>query len=292
LYFILKISEFIIQNIPRKAGYFVFTVFGYLSYYLNRKRRHTLRYNLCAVLGPENVDSKLLKKVFVNYAKYYCDLFSKREKVMSYINKEGADDFKNTSCANINRYLGQKHGCIIVSMHYGNWDVAGGFGAGFFPGRFHVVVEKLSPGMFRWFKETRERFGMKVIPSTDIKSMLRVLKAGDALVLLGDRDLDRLGYKMEYFGKKAYIPSGPAKLSLMSHCPILMGASPRDEHDNFRPFVEEAPINDEDMPRSDEAAENITRQIVDRMEGYVRKDPSQWCMLQQIFVDEPPMEKI
>jgi KDO2-lipid IV(A) lauroyltransferase len=286
LYILFKLAELIIQNIPRKAGYFLFALSAYFSFYFDKKRRDTLRENLSAAIGPEKVNDALLKKVFVNYAKYYCDIFMKSEKVKDYVPGECDAYFRNTIAPAVNAIHEKGRGSIFISMHYGSWDTAGSYAAGIFPGRINVVVEKLSDGLFRWFKEKRERLGMKVIEATDIKTMIRVLKAGEILILLGDRDLGRRGYKMDYFGKKAYIPSGPAKIALMAGVPIFVGVSPRDEQDNYCPMLNLPPINEQCVPRSDEAAENITRQIVSAMETFVKNDPSQWCMLQEVFVKE------
>ena len=286
MYLLLKLAELVIKNIPRKAGYFIFTLFGLFSFYTDKKRRDTLKYNLSTAVGREKATDALLKRVFINYSKYYCDLFMDVNKVLGYIPPKCDEEFRKNTVPIVEHYLGSGRGCIIISMHYGNWDVAGSYGASVFKGKMNVVVERLSEGLFRWFSEKRTRLGMKVIEATDIKSMIRVLKAGEVLVLLGDRDLDRLGYRMEYFGKKAYIPSGPAKLSLMTKAPILVGVARRDENDNFWPMTNVIGINEEGMERNDGNAEKITRQIVSAMEKFVKDDPSQWCMLQQVFVDD------
>ncbi len=286
MYILLKLTELIIQNIPRKAGYFIFTVFSKMSFIFNKKRRETLRENLSAAIGADKVDDALLKKVFVNYGKYYCDLFMKTTSLQAYIPAECGNYFRDTIVPVVNSYLTKGRGVIFASMHYGSWDIAGSFAAGYFKGKLNVVVEKLSGGMFKWFMEKRGVLGMKPIESTDIKSMIRVLKAGEILILMADRDLDKRGYKMDYFGKKACIPSGPAKISLMAKTPIFIGVAPRDKDDNFWPMLNIPPINAECVERSEEAAENITKQLVAAMEKFVRNDPSQWCMLQEVFVKE------
>jgi len=285
LYILLKTAELIIQNIPRKAGYFVFSLFGLLSYMFNGGRRETLRYNLKRAAGAA-FDEKMVKKTFVHYSKYYFDLFRKRGELLSHVEKKGDIYFKSTTIPAINSFLDKKKGCIIISMHCGNWDVAGAYAASLLPGKVNVVVEKLSPVMYRWFSETRSRFGMKVIDASDIKSMIRVLKSGEVLILLGDRDLDRLGYKMDFFGEKAFIPSGPAKLALMAGAPIFTGICSRNEKDEYCIMLVPEVLNMENAQRSDATLEALTKKIVASMEIMARVDPSQWCMLQQVFVDQ------
>jgi len=290
LYILLKLAEFIIQNIPRKAGYFVFSLFGSLSYMTNTRRRETLRYNLKRAAG-KNFDEKMVKKAFVVYAKYYFDLFRDRKELLTHVEKTGDEYFRSTTIPAINNFLDQKRGCIIISMHCGNWDVAGAYAASLLPGKVNVVVEKLSPVMYRWFSETRKRFGMKVIDASDIKSMIRIIKSGEVLILLGDRDLDKLGYKMDFLGEKAYIPSGPAKLSLMSGAPIFTGICARNDMDEYCIMLVPEVLNLENAPRNDENCETLTKQVVASMEKMVHVDPAQWCMLQQVFTAQDGLKK-
>ena len=285
MYIILKIAEYIIQNIPRKAGYFVFSLFGSLSYRFNKTRRETLRYNLKRAAGAA-FEEKMVERAFVIYAKYYFDLFRKRAELLSHVEKKRDLYFKSITVPALNNFLDKKKGCIIISMHCGNWDVAGAYAASLLPGKVNVVVEKLSPVMYRWFSETRSRFGMKVIDASDIKSMLRVLKSGEVLILLGDRDLDRLGYKMDFFGEKAFIPSGPAKLALMSGAPVFTGVCSRNEKDEYCIMLVPEVLNLENAPRNDANLESLTKKIVASMETMAAADPSQWCMLQQVFVGQ------
>lgn len=287
---LLKIAEIIIQNIPRKAGYFVFSLFGFFSYSFNRDRRETLRYNLKRAAGAD-FNENMVKRGFGIYARYYFDLFRKREELLKHVEPKGDAYFRAATVPAINEFLVQKRGCIIISMHCGNWDVAGGYAASLFPGRVNVVVEKLSPVMYGWFSRTRGRFGMKVIDASDIKSMIRVIKSGEVLILLGDRDLDRLGYKMDFLGEKAFIPSGPAKLALMAGAPVFTGICARNKNDEYEIKLVPEVLNLENAPRTEANLLALTQKIVASMEKMVRADPSQWCMLQQIFVNQHDKDK-
>jgi phosphatidylinositol dimannoside acyltransferase len=285
LQILLKFAELIIQNIPRKAGYFVFSLFGSLFLIFGKKRRETLRYNLKRAAST-GFSEKMLKKTFTIYAKYYFDLFRDRKELLSHIEPEGDAYFKSHTIPAINGFLAQKRGCIFISTHSGNWDVAGSYAASLLPGKVNVVVEKLSPALYAWFTSTRTRFGMKVLDASDIKSMIRVLKSGEVLILLGDRDLDRLGYKMDFFGEKAFIPSGLSKLALMTDSAVFTGICTRTAKDEYRVMLSDDVLNTEKAERTDENLESLTKKIVSSMETLIRTDPAQWCMMQQVFVDQ------
>jgi len=286
MFYLLKITEFIFKNIPRRAGYFFSDIFSFFFLVFSGQRRRNLKINLEAVFGRDKVTYQMLLSVYKNYGRYYFDIFSGHIKFPG--SSENAADaaFKADFVPRIRDFLGHKKGFIIVSMHIGNWDAAGSYAASCFPGMVNIVVEKLSPAMFRWFKQAREKIGMKIISHTDIKQMIRILNNNELLVLASDRDIEKTGFQMDVFGRKAYIPSGPAKLSLMTGAPVIVGSFPRSEKDIMKFTVKANPVilNTENMERTKENIEQLTKDIIMQMEELIRQDPLQWCMLQQFFV--------
>jgi KDO2-lipid IV(A) lauroyltransferase len=128
---------------------------------------------------------------------------------------------------------------------------------------------------------------MKIIEAGDVKSMITVLKNNECLVILADRDLKKTGYQIEFFGKKAHIPSGPAKLALLTHSYLILGAMLRDKNnkEKFIPFIDDEFLNTENLPKTEENCINLTKKMLKRMEKLVAQYPEQWCMLQQFFVE-------
>ncbi|MCX8094179.1 MAG: lysophospholipid acyltransferase family protein [Candidatus Goldbacteria bacterium] len=282
MYFFLKFAEFILKNIPRKFGYFIFEFFSIILFLFSRTRKKFLKKNLSFITQNININKSALD-VYKNYSRYYFDLFSKKEKLLKNICSD--DKFENNMSKIID--IVGKHPLIIFSMHIGNWDLGGCYLSHRLPGKINVVVEKLSHGLYKWFKETREQWQMKVIDADDIKSMIRVLKNNECLVLLTDRDLNKKGFIMEFFGKKAYIPAGPANLALMTGSYLVMGAMLRDNKnpEKFVPFLDNEFLNIEKFKRTEENVINLTKKIINKMEWLVSQYPQQWCMLQQIFVE-------
>ena len=289
MYLLLKLTELLVSVTPRRLGYFLCSVFAMFSYHRSKKRRHVLRQNLSNVIGKENVTEKLLKTVYKNYAMYYFDLFCSKKRLVKSMRGENMKKWESTALPMFKKALESHKGLIILSMHMTNWDLAGGYLATLFPGKINAVVEKLSPAFFKWFTETREKLGMKVIDASNVRAMVKALKNSEILVLLGDRDLDRTGYIMDFFGKKAYIPSGPAKLALMADVPVSVGSMHRDIKDDTEFFAvsDEYMLNHNHTKRSEESARALTGQIVSSMEKHISSNPGQWCMLQQVWVDAP-----
>lgn len=282
MYFFFKFSNLILKNIPRKVGYFIFEIFSSVLFFLSNKRKNTLKKNLSSISKDINVNKTALN-VYKNYSRYYFDLFTKKEKLLD--NIIITDEFKN-NIAKVKNTV-SKHPLIIFSMHLGNWDFGGCYLSYLMPNKINVVVERLSSDLYKWFTETRTQWQMKVIEASDIKSMIKTLKKKECLVILADRDLNKKGYELEFLGKKAYIPAGPANLALMTGSYLVLGAMLRDKNnpEKFVPFMDNEFLNTENLPKTESNCINLSKKIIKKMEWLVSQYPEQWCMLQQIFIE-------
>ncbi len=278
----LNFLEILLKNIPRKAGYFFFRLAGRILSHIPSKRQRNVNATLFAVTGIKNYSS-IRAKIYETYASYYYELFLDNKELLKKVDYSAYENSAKT----IKRLLEKYGGCIMVSLHYGNWDLAGSFLASLFPGQVTVVVEELSPKVFKWFTKTRSSWGMKVLKSTDLKGMLKSLKDKNILVLLGDRDLEKNGYKIEMFGRKAHLPSGPAKLALMAKVPVVFSVFERINENGFEFRPSGAIIlNDPPLERTEENALLITKKLVLEFENKIKSKPEMWCMLQNIWAEE------
>ncbi|MBN2755280.1 MAG: lysophospholipid acyltransferase family protein [Candidatus Goldbacteria bacterium] len=282
MYRLLKFTGMLLKNIPRSAGYFFFSALSSVFFILGGIRKQTLKDNLKHITGKVPDNSTLIKN-YHNYARYYFDLFKNPSELSKSFDRASFQLLAET----VKKHLDSGKSMIITTMHYGNWDLGGAILASYFPGKVTVVVEELSGGAFKWFTETRNGWGMNVIKSTDLKGMLKVLKSGGLLVLVSDRDLEKTGFNPLFFGSKAYIPSGPVKLSLMSGAPILFGVFKRMPSDplKYSLFWDNTLLNDENLPRTPENEEKITKELVSKFETVLKQDASQWCMLQKVWLE-------
>ena len=285
MFYLLKIIEVIFKNVPQKAGYFFSDIFSYISFLLPSQRKINLKINLEAVVGKVNDD--MLLAVYKNYGRYYFDTFGGNINFPQCSDPKADEIFKTEYVPKIKSYLTPNKGFIFVSMHLGNWDAAGTYASTYFPGKINIVVEQLSPAMFKWFKQAREKMGMKIISHSDIKQMIKILNNGEILVLASDRDIEKNGFQMDMFGKKAYIPSGPAKLALLTGVPVLVGSFPRNKEDISKFAVKVHPVflNTDNKERTKENIEQLTKDIIIEMAELIKQDPLQWCMLQKFFVE-------
>ncbi|MFZ4812477.1 MAG: phosphatidylinositol mannoside acyltransferase, partial [Ilumatobacteraceae bacterium] len=156
---------------------------------------------------------------FDSYARYYVESFR-----LPTLSKAAVErGFTKDGYEHITEGLAKGNGVILALPHLGGWEWAGRWmtDQGH---RLTVVVEALEPPeLFEWFADLRKDLGMTVVPLGPGagSAVLKALRANEVVCLLSDRDLDRTGPEVDFFGERTTLPAGPATLSIRTGAPIL-----------------------------------------------------------------------
>jgi KDO2-lipid IV(A) lauroyltransferase len=225
------------------------------------------------------------QQAFDSYARYYMESFrlpslSKRT-VDRYFSKEGYE--------HITAALEQGNGCIFALPHLGGWEWAGRWmtDQGH---RLTVVVEALDPPeLFEWFAELRASLGMTVVPTGPGAgaAVMKALKANEVVCLLCDRDIDRNGVEVEFFGERTTLPAGPAMLGLRTGAPVLpVAVYFRPDYNGHHAIVRPplAATRTGDL-RADVG--RVTQSLAHELEFLIRRAPEQWHLFQPNWPSDP-----
>ena len=92
-----------------------------------------------------------------------------------------------------------------------------------------------------WVVRTRAAVGLRIVGLREARrEMLAALERGDAVGIVGDRDLTGGGMPVELFGAPARLPIGAALLSVETGTPVFVGAIRR--HGRTRYVGELVPV--------------------------------------------------
>jgi KDO2-lipid IV(A) lauroyltransferase len=273
----------IIRWIPESSAYRLTDRFSDFIYARNGKGVNRLRSNYQRV-RPE-LDATQLE-FLVNAGirssmRYWCDTFRfpswSKERLIS-----------TTICDNENFLrdpIAEKRGCIVALPHAGNWDHAGAyFCATGIP--LTTVAEHLKPEkLFRKFLEYRTAIGMEVLDlnSRSIAVLAQRLRAGKLIALVADRDLSKNGIPVNFFGKGAQMPAGPALLAIQTGADLIT-AFVKYEDVGIRIIFEEA-IAVPESGSVQEKAEAMTQIMADRFAKHLVVNTVDWHMMQRIWLD-------
>ncbi len=230
---------------------------------------------------------RAVQEAFDNYAQYWIESF-RLPTLSRRVVDRGFDpgDYD----PHITGALAAGNGCILALPHLGGWEWAGRWIAD----RGHpitVVVEQLDPPeLFDWFVELRSDLGMNVVPlgPSAGSEVVSALRRNEIVCLLSDRDIQRTGPTVEFFGEPTTLPGGAATVALRTGAPILPTAVYfADGIDQHRAWVR-PPLRVERLAkRLREDVSRITQDLAHELELLIRRAPSQWHMFQPNWPSDP-----
>jgi len=133
----------------------------------------------------------------------------------------------------------------------------------------------------------REVVGMKVIyRGASVKNGLRCLKRNEILGILPDVDTRADGVFVDFFGRSAYTPIGPAAIALKTQASIVPAFIIRQPGD-FHRVVIEKPLQLQITGQKDVDIQVNTQLFTKAIESYVRRYPTQWIWMHPRFKTRP-----
>ncbi len=176
-------------------------------------------------------------------------------------------------------------GAIMVPGHMANWDLAGAWSALRY-GKLTTVAERLKPhSLYDQFVAYRSQLGMQVIPSDSpdvMRQLVRTIREGGCVALLGDRDISGNGVAVQMFGATARIPGGPAALSLITGVPVHPVALSYSDGMTLGEVLPPVDIVTTGDRRAD--ITTMTQAIADGLCTGIDRAPQDWHMLQRVWV--------
>lgn len=288
-YILYRIGQFLVLHIPLKLAYAIAVFVSDVNYLFAAADRKAVRENL-KVIFPDKKEPEIRairRRMFRNFAKYLVDFFR--------FSKIGAEYIKNNiKVENIHYFdqaLEKGKGVIVLTAHLGNWEL-GGVTIALLGYPFWVVaLSHKNKKVNDFFISQRQSKGIQVIPlGNAARQCFKLLKTNKMVALVGDRDFTEKGAIVDFFGKKTYLPLGPAVLSMKTQASIVSGFMFRNLDDSFTLTINKPLEFTTDLggaPRQN--IEGDTLKIIDTykviIEDYIRKYPDQWYMFRRFWIE-------
>ena len=274
-----------VQVLPLSAARLLGRTLGAITYGLLRATRRLSIDQLEYALGPSLTLSerrRIARRVFRNLGQSVIEwLLLPRlstDEIQRLVTSEGVE--------HVRRALSKGSGVILVSAHFGNWELAPLYlkSLGFEGG---VLARRLRYPEYESFLITmRGSRGVPTLARGSLKEVARLLRANQIVGMLPDQDVDSLeGVFVDFFGHPAYTPLGPAALSLMTGAPILPCFVIR-EGTRFR-LVIEPPLQGPQTIDRAQALTRLTQAWSNVVESYIRRYPDQWVWMHRRWKTQP-----
>jgi KDO2-lipid IV(A) lauroyltransferase len=222
---------------------------------------------------------------FQSYLRYYLETF----RIPSLSASEIDTGFSTEGYTYIEDALKLGSGAILAMPHVGGWEWAGRWLAqrGL---QVSAVVEVLeSKEAYETFLSLRRGLGVNVIPLDEHAGVAvqDALRANHVVVLMSDRDIQRNGVQVEFFGERTTVPAGPAFFSLRVGAPIIPAAAYFTRRVDGHHAVVRPPIAFERTGTLRDDMQRLSQLMVAELETLIRRAPEQWHLFSPNWPSDP-----
>lgn len=278
-YHIIKIFSFFVCLLPHRALLYIGKILGILYFHLIAKERKRAINQMRASLGnTEKEASNLIRLSFINMGRSFMEML-----YMPRLNKDNINDFVDPKGLDILRdALAEGHGVVVLTGHVGNWEwMAASFA---FNGMATTTIVKPQPNSqhTRILNEYREMVGVEVFSrgTSELLAAARALKKGKILGFLADQDAGPGGAFIDFLGKPASTPLGPAVFSHKFSAPVVPAFIVRRKDGKHRLIIGK-PMRCEQTGDIDADLYNFTVKMTRFVENVIRNNPTQWLWFQK-----------
>ena len=273
-----------IARLPRKLALFSGVYLATAVFLFSHRERDKACEHLEQSLGVGRpIVRRLVRRSFQNMGKNLMEFMQlprmSPETLHQLVTFEGRE--------HIDKVLAQGRGAIILTAHFGNWELLGAciLAHGY---TIRGITRQLrSRRLDAIVSSYREKVGWQGIDrDRSVREVLRCLNRNELIAILADVDTRTRGIFVDFFGRPAYTPYSPVALALKTGAAILPTFIVRQPDDSHRAIVEAPLILQQGGERDQDLLVN-TQRFTKVIESYIRRYPEQWIWMHERWKTQP-----
>lgn len=278
---IFYVFRFFIKFTPKFIINPILNFLAFLIYSVDKKHRKIAKVNLDLAYEDRiseeekiNITKKCYKNLIYTLADFIKNQGASKEEVLEKVSFENSEIIESA--------IEENKRIIIVTAHYGNWELLSlSIAAKFTP--LAVVGRDLdSDVMNKILTKNREQFDIELLSKSGaMKGMVKSLKSNRPVGLLVDQNTkESEGILIDFFGKKARHTPSVAVLAKKFDAVIIPAFIQNNNHENFvvkffEPIsIDNSDDKEEDIRKCVQAQADITQKIIE-------DKPEEWFWLHQ-----------
>jgi KDO2-lipid IV(A) lauroyltransferase len=270
-----------VRALPKAASYAIGDGGAWLASRLMPATRAAIADNLQVVFPGESPAAlrRRVRRTLQSYARDTIDLI----RAVS-LDARGATalfDIQPADRSRLNEVLAQGRGAILVTGHYGNWEIGGVLARRVLQVPLTIVaMAEASADVNRVRREIRDGMGVDTIEvrqSLDTALQIRRRLSENSLIaMLMDRHLGRDRVQVTLLGRPAWFLRTPAVVAYLSGAPLLPCFIQRTESSPaFSASLGDPITVGTDGPR-DDAIQQAAQRVADHLTDRIRRHPEYW----------------
>jgi KDO2-lipid IV(A) lauroyltransferase len=274
-YGILKILIFVIFFFGRTISQFFGQMIAVIIYYFIPVRKREVLKNISLSFPEKN--KKDIKLIAKNTYKTFVRIFLN----MLFISKMSDTDVEKLLIYDenvIKKALNKGRGLILISAHFGNWELSALAFSKKYP--IALIVAKQSNNLvnellhnFRMRKEFNNIDFQRDFKMS-FRNIIKILKKNQILAILGDQDAGKHGVFSPFLGRLASTSKGPGFFAIYAKSSVVTAFGVSQKDGSMKMNLEELIVpNTGDKKRDIEIIAEIYNK---RLEEAIRTNPEQW----------------
>ena len=183
--------------------------------------------------------------------------------------------------------LKRSKGAVIVTGHFGSWELMGArLKSQGYPINF-LVGEQTNVAVDNMMNDLRRSKCIGIISmGASMRGVLKALKQNKFVAMLSDQDAGSKGVFVEFMGRPASTPFGPASFAVRTGAALIAGFAVRENLSHHRVKLE-APLVPVPGASAEGESLRLTQEYTSLLEKYVRERPDQWLWLHRRWKTRP-----
>lgn len=283
--FTAKLAGYFISRLPRSLALILGCWLGNLVYWLAQEQRRLAceHIRLSLELSDRRNVKTIAKKCFKNLGKTLVEFMRfprmNPNQIEKYVRFEGIQ--------HVHDALAKEKGAIILTGHFGNWELLAASISTFITPLFPIVRKLRSPRLNAIVSSYREKAGYSTIDrDTGVRQALKCLKRNELLGIVADVDTTVNGVFVDFFGRPAYTPYSPIAFALKTGATILPSFIVR-QPDGTHQVIIEPPLRLIQCDDKEKELVDNTQIFTKIIESYIRKHPEQWIWMHKRWKTRP-----
>ncbi len=272
-YAAVRILAFAAQLLSPRAADSFGSALGTLVYHIAPSRRHISNKNIKSTIGKnwsEDEIESLTIKVFQNIGRTLIEVARFQK-----LTVEGAQKIVTGDSGLFRKINSKGDGAIFLVAHFGNWELSAcwpgiiGLPVNLLVGTQHnLLVDEL-------LNDFRRQMNVGVTPlDRQTRAAFKILKSKGMVVLAADQHAPA-GIKIDFLGRPALHPRGPALFSIRTGAPICPFLIRRERFDRHT-IITGTPIFPPNSGDEEKDIRTMTEAYVKFYEEHIRQNPDQW----------------
>ena len=284
-YYLIRIVSWLLCLLPYHWLLALGKLLGRVYYRVaDRQRLRACRQAQEGLGVSEAEAAAMIRRLFIKLGQTFLEVL-----YMPVLNRENVGRFVTVENRHyLEEALAQGRGAIFLSAHVGNWEWMGAtFGLTGVP-LASIIKPQPNEQHTRVLNEYRQKAGIRIFNrgTTELVGVARALKQGYFVGFFADQDAGPGGLFIDFLGRLASTPRGPATFARRLKVPIIPVFIVRRPEGGHRILLQPS-FTYEDT--GDETADlyNLTVRMTRIIEDVIRQYPDEWLWFQKRWNTKP-----